>query len=72
MKVKVIFAKGCEQCKWLEWVDGEEDCNTGYDCNKRHEQMHRDGREDELLENLDKESYRKKYKRCFEQIKVKT
>ncbi|WP_448196726.1 hypothetical protein [Pseudomonas putida] len=60
------MSKNCNTCKWLEWVDGESESNTGFTCNKRHQQMWADGREQELLDNLERDYYRARYKRCFE------
>jgi len=45
------MGKNCNTCKWLEWVDGESESDTGFTCNKRHQQMWADGREQELLDN---------------------
>lgn len=60
------MAKGCHECPHLEWVDGEDDGSSGWDCNKRHEQMYAAGRERELLNNLERTEYRMRFKRCFE------
>ncbi|MBF8669650.1 hypothetical protein IR012_10655 [Pseudomonas putida] len=60
------MSKNCNTCKWLEWVDGESESDTGFTCNKRHQQMWADGREQELLDNLECDDYRARYKRCFE------
>ena len=64
--IEFSSSKGCNQCKHLEWVDGDTDSTTGYTCNKRQEEMYRKGVEHILLRDLDNEKYRKKYKRCFE------
>lgn len=61
--------KNCTNCKHLEWVDGDDggfgnSANSGFDCDKRHDDMAHKGREDELLKNLDRDSYREKSKRC--------
>jgi len=60
--------KNCRNCQHLEWVESE--CVTGYgsgfDCNKRHDQMENQGREDELLANLDRDEYLDKAKVCHE------
>lgn len=61
--------RNCTNCKHLEWVDGDcndigQDVNSGFDCNKRHEDMFLQGREVELLNNLDRDSYREKAKVC--------
>jgi len=58
--------KGCHACPHLEWVDGEDESSSGWDCNKRHEPMYEAGREKELLDNLMRDDYRARYKRCFE------
>ncbi|MDN5518945.1 hypothetical protein [Pseudomonas sp.] len=49
------MSKNCNTCKWLEWVDGESESDTGFTCNKRHQQMWADGREQELLDNLERD-----------------
>ncbi|MCP4440203.1 MAG: hypothetical protein GY810_14765 [Aureispira sp.] len=58
----------CENCKHLEWHDS--DCYTGFGsgftCIKREDDMYKKGKEDELLGNLMKDSYRNHPKRCFE------
>lgn len=59
-------AKNCETCAHLEWVVGEALSDTGFTCNKRHSQMWEAGREQELHDNLDRDEYRARYKRCFE------
>ena len=60
--------KNCHTCKHLEWVDG--DCpyggDSGFVCNKRHDQEYDKGREAEFLAQLDSETYRKRGKRCHE------
>lgn len=63
--------KNCHSCAHLEWVDGESESDSGWDCNKRHIQM---SRKDEivLLEQLDNDAYRNRYKRCFEQVVSKS
>lgn len=33
----IASSKNCHTCQHLEWVDGDE--NSGWDCNKRHDQM---------------------------------
>lgn len=58
--------KNCNSCQHLEWVDGEHESDTGFTCNKRHEQMWAAGREQELLDNLESDKYRARFKRCFE------
>lgn len=60
----IASSKNCHTCKHLEWVDGDD--NSGWDCNKRHDEMWQQGREEELLQNLDREPYRQQYKPCFE------
>lgn len=60
-------AKNCHTCKHLEWVDGE--CqygsDTGWMCNKRQANA-RDDEDIAILAQLERESYRNRYKRCFE------
>lgn len=61
-------SKNCHNCEHLEWVDGDyfDGTNSGWCCNKRHDDMASKGREDEFLLMLDSERYRLKGKRCFE------
>ncbi len=59
-------AKNCYSCQHLEWVDGEDESSTGFDCNKRHTTNMGQRRESSLLNQLDSEKYRNQYKRCYE------
>jgi len=59
------MAKNCHTCKHLEWVDGECESTTGWDCNKRHTIPMTVAKETALLDQLDSEAYRNRYKRCF-------
>ena len=61
-----MSGRNCNTCQHLEWIAADEDCDSGFDCNKRHEAMYNAGRENELLNNLDRDAYRARYKRCFE------
>ncbi len=61
--------KNCNNCHHLEWIDGDSDGlggddGSGFDCGERHDEMHKQGREQELLDNLDRPEYREKAKRC--------
>lgn len=58
--------KNCHSCKHLEWVDGDTDSTTGWDCNKRHPCPMDEKKEAALLAQLDSDDYRSRYKRCFE------
>jgi hypothetical protein len=58
--------KNCSNCEHLEWVSADTDSNSGFDCNKRHEAMYDQGRESELLSNLDRDEYREKAKVCHD------
>lgn len=63
--------KNCNSCVHLEWVDGDSESTTGFTCNKRHQKMYEEGREQELHSNLDRAEYRARGKRCFEPEEVK-
>lgn len=60
------MAKNCYGCKHLEFVHADDDCNSGWDCIKRHTIPMNAKAERELLMNMDSEAYRNRYKRCFE------
>lgn len=60
--------KGCDSCKHSEWVDGESESDTGWDCNKHHLSDMSEKSERELLDKLMSEKYRNQCKRCFEPI----
>lgn len=59
-------AKNCHTCKHLEWVDGECESDTGWDCNKRHTMPMDEKKERALLTQLSDDNYRSRYKSCFE------
>ena len=60
--------KNCNTCTHLEWVDGDDLGTSGFVCNKRQDQMFQRGKEQELLDNLELESYRLRGKRCHEPV----
>ena len=58
--------KNCNNCRYLEWVDGDYHGDSGFTCNKRQQSMWEKDKEHILLANLDREEYREKSKVCFE------
>jgi hypothetical protein len=62
----VTEKKNCHSCRHLEWVDGESDSDTGWDCNKRHTCPMDEAHEAALLDQLSSDTYRNRYKRCYE------
>ncbi len=65
---EVRMKKNCTNCKHLEWVDGDDihGHGSGFDCNKRYDEMSQAGREEELISNLNRDAYRELAKRCHE------
>lgn len=58
--------KNCHNCERLEWVDGDSDSTSGWDCMKRHTCPMDEKKEAALLAQLDSDAYRNRHKRCFE------
>jgi hypothetical protein len=62
--------RNCHACKHLEWADDDSaegsTGDSGWCCNKRDD----GGANRALLAKLEKEPYRNRYKRCFEQVGV--
>jgi hypothetical protein len=60
-----MLKRNCNNCRYLEWFEGEDSDPKGWICNRgvpyksaKHEGKH--------LEQLSSSSYRQKSKRCFE------